>query len=99
MDDKLCYNELHKSVLYLFKNIVSFDYMPIWSHITYVYIRVKYEYKLKITHPRQNMGKLLLIYFVGKIPFKTPIHIFDLVIYCAIKVISTHLKIPHTKIE
>jgi len=80
----------------LVHNNVRFDFIPVWCHIVYMYLKIIHEIKdirlNKYGNLLQEIGKWVLFYFIQSNPFG-PLTTWDLVKYCTIHILSRSLSV------
>ena len=76
----------------------NYDLIPIWSHIMYIYLKLKYELKDDrlsnlLAVLTQMVGKWVLFFFILDTAYETPLTAWDLTKYCAIRSIAIAIKL------
>ena len=78
---------------YMVKIEANYPFIPVWSHIMYAVMKLKYEWdnpKLKTIMPKvlSSIAKWVLFYFIQNTPYPEPITSWELVKFCTIYTIS-----------
>jgi len=106
LDDAISEDEISE-LFYQYLIDINIDFYPISVHISYIYLQLAHELKSirsdskTLTFDKNFFIDLclqIIIWFIQPVPFEKDILIWDIVVFSAIKLLSTILLTPHTSL-